>query len=118
MSGQTRAATEAANAAKASAESLKNTERAYMVITYRQKGDDDWPEDYNFHPCRISKAPDGLTCYRLHIRVVNTGKTPATVLGGRVQTVIDLDDIGFRPSEAPNVRGQTRRELARTVPLS
>jgi hypothetical protein len=95
------AAEESANAAKASAEGLKNTERAYVGIQYRQKGDE-WAEDFSFHPCvRQSAIEDiGPECHRLHIRIVNTGRTPARIRGGGISCVIDLPKHPFNPLTA------------------
>ena len=85
-----------------------NAERAYVGIQHRQKGDD-WPEDFSFHPCKDAKTITavGPTCYRLHIRIVNTGKTPAHIEGGGIQCAPFMDDKPFSPPvNTPNGRGK------------
>jgi Tfp pilus assembly protein PilE len=92
-----------ARAAKDSAQALMNAERAYVGIQYRQKKDTDWTEEFSFHKCSDRKTLTryGETCRRLHVRIVNSGKTPATVRKGGVKLTMDQAGIAtFDPISA------------------
>jgi hypothetical protein len=93
----------AAQAAIASADGLKNSERAYIGIQYRQKADEWTDIAFSFHRCTDTKTLKRLpdNCHRLHIRVVNSGRTPARILnGGGIKYIIDLPRRGFDPKTA------------------
>lgn len=95
------ATTKAANAAKASADALQNSQRAYVGIRYRQKANE-WPEEFSFHKCSNKRtlANFGETCRRLHIRVINGGQTPARIQGGGIQCALENDVVRFDPITA------------------
>jgi hypothetical protein len=92
------AAAKSAEAAKTSADSLKNSERAYVVLKHWSAEERTEQRHMGFHPLRSDKTDDatGLTKYRLHIRVKNSGRTPATVLYGMIQRAHNLDMWGDR----------------------
>lgn len=96
----------AARTALISAEELKDAERAYVSIEYQQRGDD-WPEDF-FRHCENSGAvaSEGPSCYRLHVRIANSGLTPAHIEGGGIQFMPFMDETPFRPPvRTPDGRG-------------
>jgi hypothetical protein len=98
-----------AQAAKMSAESMKLAERAYVGIQCRQKGDTGWTEDFSFHACKHGRtiAEVGPNCHRLHIRITNTGPTPALIRGGGIQCWPNLHERPFEPPvSTPDGRGK------------
>jgi hypothetical protein len=97
----------AARAVLTSAEDLKEAERAYVSIQYRQNSDD-WPEDF-FRQCESAGTVAGEEplCYHLHLRIANSGQTPAHIEGGGIQTVPFMDETPFTPPvRTPDGRGE------------
>lgn len=99
LKSQTRAAVDNAKAAKASAEGLKNAERAYVAITHQQ-ADDRWhaageelPIGFHKHGNRQGELHPHL----LETRIFNSGHTPAEVYGGLITRVIALDANPYKP---------------------
>ncbi|HYN08035.1 MAG TPA: hypothetical protein VES67_11645 [Vicinamibacterales bacterium] len=104
MERQISVARDAANAAKASADGLKNSERAYVSIRHQQ-ADDKWEEgDIGLHK-RGNREGD-FHRHRLDFRIENSGRTPAHILGGIIQHVRDLPAHSYEPPrDITNDRG-------------
>jgi hypothetical protein len=110
MSGQLAAAKVAAHAAEASADALRNSERAYISIRHWSAADKGDGRTLGFHPCEDQNPDRQTTKYRLEIRVTNVGKSPATVIGGQIQRVLNLQHFAgtFAPVDYLSVNSAER----------